>query len=531
MHRYPFLRLLIPVICGIIIGDYLFFRSQHVWIQPFILLFICSALLLPTLFFLKKYSLRWLYGISVYICLFSAGAILTSWQLQQTSYTFPPSGAVYRAVITDKPEVKERTLLCRTRLWESRYLLSVAFPRKNILLYLPKDSTSLSLQNGDEILFSALLSPPRNNYNLGDFDYARYLTRKTISGIGFVKKNNWTVTCHNPHRSLRQMASKCREQILALYIELGFQGDEFAVLSALTVGYKEELSEEIRKSYSVSGASHVLALSGLHIGLLYGLLLFFLKRRPFNTVGVKIFRIAIILTTLWGFAFVTGLSPSVVRSVLMFSLFAFSEFKTGKYISMNTLAAAALLMLLYNPCWIFDVGFQLSFCAVAAILLIYSPLYRMWKVNNRIIRYFWGIVTVSLAAQTGVTPLILLYFSRFSTYFLLTNLFVIVLVTGIMYAAVAMLIVSSFPTISCFATTIVEKLIKTLNFTVRRMEQLPFASIDNVQIHPLEALSFYLIIMLCLCYLQFRKAKYLMGMLICVLIINSFWALRMFIHF
>jgi competence protein ComEC len=214
----------------------------------------------------------------------------------------------------------------------------------------------------------------------------------------------------------------------------------------------------------------------------------------------------------------------------MFSLFAFSELKTGKYISMNILAAAALLMLLYNPCWIFDVGFQLSFCAVAAILLIHSRLYRMWNVNNRIIKYFWGIVTVSLAAQIGVTPLILLYFSRFSTYFLLTNLFVIVFVTGIMYAAIAMLIVSPFPTISCFTTMIVEKLIQTLNFTVRQIEQIPFASIDNVPLHPLEAFGLYLIIMLCLCYLQFRKTKYLMGTLICVLLINSFRVLKMFIY-
>ncbi|KAA6304179.1 hypothetical protein EZS27_044177, partial [termite gut metagenome] len=167
LHCYPFLRILIPFTIGIVIGDYLFFHSQHVWLQPFALFFICSALFLPASYLFKKYSLRWLFGISVYICLFSAGISLTSWQLQQTSYTFPPSESVYRAVITDKPEIKERTVLCRTRLLESRHLSSVVFPRKNILLYLPKDSTSISLQNGNEILFSALLSPPRNNYHLG----------------------------------------------------------------------------------------------------------------------------------------------------------------------------------------------------------------------------------------------------------------------------------------------------------------------------------------------------------------------------
>ncbi|KAA6335501.1 hypothetical protein EZS27_016277 [termite gut metagenome] len=525
MHRYPFLRLLLPFIVGIVAGDFLFFHYQDTTgLRLFLVLFICSIALLPALYSIKKYSLRWLFGVFVCICFFSAGAALTSLRLQQVSYVFPQSEAVYRAVITDRPEAKKRTVLCRARLLECRDSLSVTFPRKNVLLYFPQDSTCYSLQNGDEILFAAHLSPPSNN-NSNTFNYARYLTHKTISGIGFVKRSSRIVaTRHNSHRSLRQMASRCQERILLLYTQLGFQDDEYAVLSALTVGYKEELSEEIRESYSVSGASHVLALSGLHIGLLYGLLLFVLKRIPSKKIGVKLLRITIILIVLWGFAFITGLSPSVVRSVVMFSLFAFSEFRTGRYIPMNILAAAALLMLLYNPCWAFDVGFQLSFCAVAAILLFQSRLYQMWKVNNRLLGYFWGIIIVSVSAQIGVTPLLLLYFSRFSVYFILTNLLVIVLVSGIIYVAVVMLIASPLHVIPHFAANIIGKLIKTLNFTVRWIEQLPYASIDNVQIHPLEAFVFYLIILFWFCYWQFRKAKYVISLLVCILAICCFHA-------
>ncbi|KAA6311408.1 hypothetical protein EZS27_037457, partial [termite gut metagenome] len=347
MHRYPFLRLLAPFISGIIVGDFLFFHYQSIWLRLFLVFFICSTLPLPVLHSLKKYNLRWLFGVFVYVCFFLAGAALTSWRLQQVSYVFPQSETVYRAVITDRPEAKKQTVLCRARLLECRDSLSITSPRKNVLLYFPKDSTSYLLQNGDEVLFSARLSPPSNN-NSNTFDYARYLTRKAVSGIGFVKRGRWAVATHNSHRSLRQIASKYQERILSFYTQLDFQDDEYAVLSALTIGYKEELNEDIRESYSVSGASHVLALSGLHVGLLYGLLLFVLKRIPSKKLEMKLFRITIILITLWGFAFITGLSPSVVRSVVMFSLFAFSEFRTGKYIPMNILAAAALLMLLYN---------------------------------------------------------------------------------------------------------------------------------------------------------------------------------------
>ncbi|KAA6319352.1 hypothetical protein EZS27_030742 [termite gut metagenome] len=306
MHRYPFLRLLLPFITGIIAGDFLFFHYQSIWLRLFLLLLICSTLSLPVLHSLKKYSLRWLFGIFVYICFFSAGAVLISWRLQQVSYVFPQSEAIYRAVITDRPEAKKRTVLCRVRLLECRDSLSIAFPCKNVLLYFPKDSTSNSLQNGDEFLFSARLSPSRNNDNFNAFDYTCYLTHKAVSGIGFVKAGNWAVTTHNSYHSLRQIASRCQERMLLFYAQLGFQDDEHAVLSALTVGHKEELSEEIRESYSISGASHVLALSGLHIGLLYGLFLFVLKRIPSKKVGMKLFRITIILILLWGFAFITG---------------------------------------------------------------------------------------------------------------------------------------------------------------------------------------------------------------------------------
>ncbi|KAA6332443.1 hypothetical protein EZS27_019048, partial [termite gut metagenome] len=290
--------------------------------------------------------------------------------------------------------------------------------------------------------------------------------------------------------------------------------------SALTIGYQEELSEEIRESYSVSGASHVLSLSGLHFALLYGFIFFFLKRIPDKLPGIKILRVTIILLLIWGFAFITGLAPCIVRSALMCSLFALSEYRSGNYISLNTLAAAGLLMLLYNPCWIFDVGFQLSFCAVASILLLQSRLYRIWSVNNRILKYCWGITTVSIAAQVGAAPLVLLYFARFSTHFLLTNLLVVTLVTIIMYAAIIMLIVSPLSVIQVFVAGIVDRLIKTLNAMVRWIEQLPFSSMDTIWVYQWEVAGFYVMILLLVCYLHFKRVKYLHALLVCMLIVG-----------
>ncbi|KAA6311231.1 hypothetical protein EZS27_037601, partial [termite gut metagenome] len=255
------------MIAGIIAGDFLFFHCQKLEWWLLMPLYACSVLFLSASYYFKRYARRWLFGISASLCFFVLGIHTVSGRLQQTSYAFSETKSVYRAIIMEKPKAKEQYLLCRAYLLENRDSLSVVYPRKHILLYIQKDSISGCLRRGDEVLFSTRLSPPRNNGNPGEFDYARYLTHKAVSGIGFVISGNWKITATNIHYSLMHTALECRDNIVLLYDKLGFQGDELAVLSALTIGYQEELSEEIRESYSVSGASHVLSLSGLHFAL------------------------------------------------------------------------------------------------------------------------------------------------------------------------------------------------------------------------------------------------------------------------
>ena len=188
----------------------------------------------------------------------------------------------------------------------------------------------------------------------------------------------------------------CQEKVINLYRKLGFEGDELAVLSALTVGEKTDLSDSIRESYSVSGASHVLALSGLHIGRVYALLFLRLKPLARKWQAGRYFRSVLLLVLLWSFAFFTGLSPSVVRSVSMFSVLAIAELFGRQSLTLNTLAATAWVMLLVNPAWLFDVGFQLSFLAVLSILMIQKPVYQLLPVKSRIGKYVWGLMSVSI---------------------------------------------------------------------------------------------------------------------------------------
>lgn len=506
IHKYPFLRLIIPWIAGVFCGDY-FFDGKAEESYGHLFLFLFLLLLSFGFYFLKRYSLRWCFGVSFFGLCFVGGWGGITTQLEKAVYQYPKSEGAYRIVLTDHPEVKEKTFLCRVTLIERHDSLGTVPVDRQAILYLAKDSLAARLKSGDELLIATRISPPANQGNFDEFDYARYLLRKGVSGTGYVASGQWKQLSSGGSTSFRSLADSQRERVLALYRELGFDTDELAVLSALTIGDKTELSDSIVESYSVSGASHILALSGLHIGLLY-VLLFFAIRFPtrWGKVGLAL-RSAVILILLWCFAFFTGFSPSVIRAVSMVTIFAIAGIFGRNSLSINTLAATAFLMLLCNPVWLFDVGFQLSFLAVAAILYLQPVIYNLLKVKNRITKYVWGTMSVSIAAQLGTAPLVILYFSRFSTHFLLTNLVVIPLVSLILYASVAMLLLTPFPFIQSALAWLVNLLLAVLNSFIRWVEHLPYASMDGIWLHPGEVWLIYLVvILLFITWVNRRKA-------------------------
>lgn len=459
-----------------------------------VLVWECVAVLLLFLLIGRYRHARWGYGVAVYLFLGGVGFCLMSRQLEKTAFPFPNETAVYQVRIREHPEAKERSILCKVSLLGeiSRDTMERYSRNPLFLLYFPKDSAAATLRRGDELLVHARLVPPANNGNPDEFDYARYLRRKGCSGTAYVAAGHWRKTGHDASRSLSQVALDYRERVVALYRSLGFRGEVLAVLSALTVGDKEELSDDIVETYSVAGASHVLALSGLHIGFLYALLWFVLSPLWKRWQRLKPFLILLLVFSLVFFAFFTGLSASVVRSVVMFSLLAFAGLQSEKPLTLNTLAATAFLMLLCRPAWLFDVGFQLSFLAVASIVLVRPKLYALWQVDNRFLRQVWGLLTVSVAAQLGTAPLVAFYFSRFSTHFLLANLWVIPMVSLILYSAVFLLMLTPFPYVQQLFAGGVGALVHIQNEGLRRIEHLPGASADGIWLDVWGVLLVYL---------------------------------------
>ena len=277
-----------------------------------------------------------------------------------------------------------------------------------------------------------------------------------------------------------------RQELLDRYRTQTAEEEQFAVLAAMTLGDKSALTKELRETYSVTGASHILALSGLHLGIIY-LLLFRLtlgRRRSWLSQ-------VIIILSIWAFAFLTGLSTSVIRSATMISIYALFSVGGRHRSPVNILCFTAIVMLLVNPASLFDIGFQLSFSAVLAILLL-MPLFESFFPEHYfegrpLQHYIYNMVGLSVAAQIGVAPLIAFYFGRFSTYFLLTNFIVIPAATMILYGALLVMMIPSLaPVLLGF--------VGILNKALGWVSQMPCASIDGL--HPS-------VLQICLLYVVF----------------------------
>ena len=242
------------------------------------------------------------------------------------------------------------------------------------------------------------------------------------------------VTPPDRYSFAKKQPNALQEHLYGRLVAAGLRGDELATVGALTLGYKEELGKELRRHFQASGAAHVLAVSGLHTGIIYGVLIWLLtlgghvKPRYENRAGRWTISM-LIISVMWFYAWLTGMTPSVVRAVLMVSIFEVGRMAYRQAISLNTIAAAAVLILLVKPTDLWSVSFQLSFAATAAIVILMSAFRHLVISKYRSLNYLTGILLVSIAAQLGTLPLTMYYFGQMSNYFLLTNLIVLPLAT------------------------------------------------------------------------------------------------------
>ena len=435
------------------------------------------------LYFLRKHDFRSVL-VSNYlasVCLFLSG-VWCAGQINRPLPVLSSEKEYYKAVVLEKPTEKARSF---------QTVLEISNPEKKIsgkvIAYFGKDEKVDQLGPGKQIVFSARPEPIRNQGNPYEFDYQGFMQRQGIGHSVYLRSNDYQLL-RTTRSTLFIWAENFRDRLLSILREHKISGEEYTVVAALTLGYRKELSPVTRDYFASSGAMHVLAVSGLHVGIIYLLFAFLLsplKRRRYGRMAYTVLVAALI----WLYALLSGLSPSVQRAAVMFTFVLIGQNLNRPANIFNSLASSAFLLMLFNPQVIFEVGFQLSYLAVSGIVLFQSVFYNLIEVKNRWLDKLWQLMTVSMAAQLATFPLGLLYFSQFPNYFWLSNFVVIPAATLILGASFSLFLLSSISILADMAGFIVRQLTYLMLVSLKWMNSLPYAVVENISITPLQALS------------------------------------------
>ncbi len=512
-RQVPFFRLLIPFIAGIVIS--LHFTLPFSQLQFLYALVILLALYLFSILFPSVWQYRWIPGAIVLLFLFFAGITITS---NYNGFSIIKEGDNREIIIRLLEPTEGRTSSYRA-VGKVEWQLSdgawLPVNEKVMLYFSVADSSAADLKYGSILAAKATITSIPNALNPYQFDYKEFLARKQIYQTAFVQSENWILTGikGNP---LLSFAFSLRQKLFDLYCRVGIEGESLAVLSALTMGYKSLLDEETKRIFSTSGAMHILAVSGLHVGILFATIsafLFFLGRIRRG----KIIKAAILIGFLWFFAIFTGLSPSVIRAALMFSLVIIGTAYTRKTNIYNTLSASAFVILSVNPMLITEVGFLLSYFAVLSIVFFYPHIYGMIYIKNRWIDKAWVLVAVSISAQIGTFAIGLFYFHQFPNYFIFTNLYAIPLAFLVLYLSIGLIVFSPIPIMAMAIGWLLDKTLLLLNTLIRFTDSLPFSTTTGVSISSTQMIILFSAIILFAFYLEGRKYFALLGSLACLL--------------
>ncbi len=531
LRNVPMVRLLFPYIGGLIIGIY-----SHNLLSPVVLWICFGVLILVIIPFLRKkliqtYSYQWIYGVWLSITLILLGimmlnakhTVLSSNNLPDSLSLDSDSSVTTIARIISTPKEKKNSV--GAQLYIDALCIDsviVAVGCKTIG-YFEKDSLTKKLQFGNKLLIHSKFDSIKNMGNPAEFNYQKYMQKRGIFLQTYIPTGRYKKMKHTAGLSLTGMAQQWREDLLHIYQKNNIKNQEFAVASALTLGYKDHLDDEIKKAYSASGAMHILAVSGLHVGIIYLIINTLLKFMTRFRYG-EIIRFCIIVVSLVGFALITGLSPSVSRAVLMFTLIALGSLLKRAINIYNTIAASAFILLLINPYLISNVGFQLSYLAVTAIIYFQPKIYRQIIFRYWLPDKIWALLSVSIAAQIGTFPIGIYYFNQFPNYFWLTNIIVIPLAFVIVFLAVMLFSFSGFDTIAQIIAYGFRNTLRVLNYMVLKIEALPYSTTTWLSFSLLEVIFIYFIIILISIYLFYKQKRFLiytLSALSILLIINA----------
>ncbi len=521
--QIPFLRILLPFLAGIIIAIY---SGTQIKVFDYALLMLFALIVLHIIF--KKlnyhYYISWIFGILVSAFLFISGFQLTTLNTEKYNSShfsnYSNKENLYLVKTTETILEKEKSYKISIQVLAIKLNGIWVKTSGKAISYFQKDSLVQTINYGDYLIVKTNFSEINPPQNPSEFNYKQYLSFHNIYEQAYLPSGKWASLKQNEGNKIIATSLAIRKSLLAIYKNNNITGDEFAVGSALVLGYKDKLDQDLVSAYASSGAIHVLAVSGLHVGIIYLIfcqLLFFLD--VFK--NGKIIKMFLLLILLWGYAILTGLSPSVLRSATMFSFIVIAQPWKHHTNIFNTLAVSCFVLLLYNPYLIMEVGFQLSYLAVLGIVSIQPWLYEKWQPKYWFINKIWQITTVSIAAQIMTFPLGILYFHQFPNYFLFSNLVVIPLATAILSYGIAMFVLGSIPSIGLACGKVFTLLVWLLNKSVLFIDQIPGAILAGITTTIFQTWLIYTLLVFIMLYIYFKKAKYLFAFLSTLILLLS----------
>jgi competence protein ComEC len=523
----PFLRLFLPWAVGILAGACL---EQPIPGLGWVLL--GSGILL--LFMARKkyaYRYRWVFGTVLIGTLLGAGYwhVVAHDERRQADHfsRICPEATVFCGIVNDSPSkgTKVKIPLCL----EAAGTATDSFQKCSgqVLLFIEPSAASEQLRYGDRIWVAAQMRqvlPPKNPHA---FDYKRYLHFQNIHFQAFVKDRSFGVLATGFGNPLWRAAFQWRDQLLLMLQEYFPGSDEYAVAAALLLGHKAALSDTLRASYADTGSMHALAVSGMHVGLLYVALLFVLKFMPWRGPGRRWAEAALVLAGIWAFTLVTGATPSVLRASVMFTSYVISKVIRRQASIWNILGASAFVLLFFNPYLLFEVGFQLSYSAVAGIVFFYSKFQKITPPLPKWAAEGWKILLIGVAAQLGTLPLSLYYFHQFPVYFWLAGW--VVVLGGAVFLWGGFLLVLLHSVLPEFAEGLgwgLHRLIWGINQIIRSIQQLPGSVWAGIWIEAWTATLLALFILLFSLAVEQRKPRLLLAALLIPLVCSVSFSIQ-----
>ncbi|HMK19931.1 MAG TPA: ComEC/Rec2 family competence protein [Chitinophagaceae bacterium] len=490
--KAPFMRFLLPLIAGIVLQWNLQIQPGILWIA------LCMSAIATILFFFipffKRYKLSALSGLAVTLLFITLGGLL-SWykNIQHDVNWFGKRYKNENALIVtliENPVEKTKSYKANASV---DYILknnSCIKTKGTIILYFKKDSTLPTLEYGSQLIITKPLQEIKNSGNPGGFNYKRYSLFQGITHQVYLKENEFEILPTTNKKFVQQFINKSRTKVLSILRKNIIKGEkELGLAEALLIGYKDDLDKTLIQSYSNTGVVHVIAISGLHLGLIYWLLTLILK--PLQRKKVKWLKPALILLGLWLFSLLAGAQPSIIRSAVMFTCIVLADSLTRKSSIFNTLAFSAFLLLCYDPYWLWDVGFQLSYAAVLSIVIFMLPIYNWFYTKNKLLDLIWKLNAVTIAAQILTVPVSIYHFHQFPNYFLLTNFLAVPLSSLIVLGEILLCTVSFIHVFATFIGKILSWLIWIMNSYIERIEILPFSLLDGLQISILQTILLF----------------------------------------